>query len=256
MSRGRLEAQITIPTGGWTVAITITAIGGPYNVTVAAGTYYPTDLLTSLQTGLNAASGSDGSFTVTASWGEAGTGLVTIAHTVQTVSFTWTSTDLRDALGYEGDMAAASSHLAEHHSRGVWLPDCEMAAKYGPYDEGHIETDMGQTISPRGDVHSMLYTTRTFLPSVMWSHVTRTRARVRGEFYTAESFEQWWRDTQGGELSYFEPCAPVRLYWSADAGVYHTYRLTGRTSTTMERSVADWCGLFPIEIAGYRVPGT
>ena len=37
MARGRVEARITVPTGGWSVSLTITAIGGPYTVTVAAG---------------------------------------------------------------------------------------------------------------------------------------------------------------------------------------------------------------------------
>ena len=99
MARGRVEARITVPTGGWSVSLTITAIGGPYTVTVAAGNYFPTDLLSTLQTQLDAATGGDGAFTVSASWGEAGTGLVTIAHATQTFTLTWTSVpDGRPAL--------------------------------------------------------------------------------------------------------------------------------------------------------------
>ena len=66
MARGRVEARITVPTGGWSVSLTITAIGGPYTVTVAAGNYFPTDLLSTFQTQLDAATGGDGAFTVSA----------------------------------------------------------------------------------------------------------------------------------------------------------------------------------------------
>ncbi len=87
MSRGRLEAQLTVPVGGWDIALTITAIGA-FTVTVPAGNYYPTDLLATLKTQLDAASGGDGVFTVTGSFGEAGTGKVTISHTVETFTIT------------------------------------------------------------------------------------------------------------------------------------------------------------------------
>jgi len=173
------------------------------------------------------------------------------------VSVSWTDTDLRDVLGFTGNVSGATSHTGPGHARGPWLPDCPMAARYGPNDPGHIETDAGQTISPGGHVQTHVYNRRTRLPSVLWSHVTRPRARIAGETVVGESFEQWWRWCQGGELSYFEPGAEVRVVWDADnSGTYHTYRLIDRTSTEMQRAVQDWAYLYPIEIAGYRVPGT
>ena len=60
MARGRVEARITIPTGGWSVSVTITAIG-TFAVTIAAGNYFPTDLLTTFKTQLDAATGADSS---------------------------------------------------------------------------------------------------------------------------------------------------------------------------------------------------
>ena len=111
MARGRVEARITVPTGGWSVSLTITAIGGPYTVTIPAGNIFPTDLLSSFQTQLDAATGGDGAFTVSASWGESGTGFVTIAHATQTFTLTWTSTDLRDVLGFAGTLTPAARTL-------------------------------------------------------------------------------------------------------------------------------------------------
>ena len=89
MANGKLEARITFTTAQ-VMTVAITAIGGsPFTVTVAAGSYFPTALLTELQTQLDAASGADGAFTVSASIGESGTGLVTISHTVETITITW-----------------------------------------------------------------------------------------------------------------------------------------------------------------------
>lgn len=259
MTRGRLEAQITIPTGGWSVSVDITGIAGtPFVVTVAAGTYYPTDLLSTFKTQLDAADGTDGTFTVSGSFGESGTGLVTISHTVETFTITWTSTDLRDVLGFTGTLTpAALTFTGTKQCRGVWLPNAEIASAYGNTDEGHTETDQGSTESPRGDVKTLAYNTRQVLPQVRWSHVLKAFARIAAETTTGASFEQWWRYTQGGELSYFEVSAAVRLYWDASTSTYKTYRLSPRKGTQMERVVPDWDGLYDISLDRLvRVPGT
>jgi len=254
--RGRLEAYVTVPTGGWDFQVGISGIG-TFGLTVSEGTYLLSTLLSTVQGLLNGASGADGVFTVSGSFGEQGTGRVTISHTVQTFSITWLDTDLRDVLGFAGNLApVALTFTGTAHARGVWLPDCPMASRYGAADPGHTETDLSQTVSPLGDVKTLVYQSRVRLPSVRWSHVSRPRARIAGEVIVGESFEQWWRWCQGGELSYFEPGGKVLLYWDADAGTSHTYRLVGRNTTEMERAVEEWNYLYPIEITGYRVPGT
>jgi hypothetical protein len=131
-----------------------------------------------------------------------------------------------------------------------------MVSRYGPGDPGHVETDLSQTVSPTGDVKTLVYQARTRMPTMRWPTITRPRARIAGEALAGESFEQWWRWCQAGELSYFEPGAPVALYWDADGVSNHIYRLVGRTTTEMERSVEEWNFLYPVEITGYRVPGT
>lgn len=260
MTRGRLEAQITIPTGGWDGSLTVTAIGGPTTFTVAAGTYYPTDLLTTLKTTLDAVFGGDGAFTVTGSFGEAGTGFVTISHATQTFEINWTDLELQDVLGFNGfgDLTpAALSFVADSQCRGVWLPNAEIASAYGNADEGHTETDESSTVSPRGDVKTLSYSTRQVLPWCRWSHVLKAYARISAETTTGASFEQWWRYTQGGELSYFEVGSAVRLYWDASTSTYKTYRIPGRRGTEMPRVVDGWDGLYAIELNRLvRVPGT
>ena len=258
MARGRVEARITVPTGGWSVSLTITAIGGPYTVTVAAGNYFPTDLLSSFQTQLDAATGGDGAFTVSASWGESGTGFVTIAHATQTFTLTWTSTDLRDVLGFTGTLTpAALTSTGTLHARGVWLPDCEMDADRGT-DGGVYETDRATQVSPQGDVYGLVYNTRQRHDGFTWAHVTHPRAQISYETTTGASFEQWWRDTHSALRSYFPEAAPqLRIYYSADAGTYHTYREISRVDTEAPRTDATWRYLRTVRIGPlYRVPGT
>lgn len=258
MARGRVEARITIPTGGWSVSLTITAIGGPYTVTIPAGNIFPTDLLSSLQTQLDAATGGDGAFTVSASWGESGTGLVTIAHATQTFTIAWTSTDLRDVLGFAGSLSpAALTFTGTLHARGVWLPDCEMDVDRG-IDGGVYETDRATQVSPQGDVYGLVYNTRQRHDGFTWPHVSHPRAQITYETTTGESFEQWWRDTHSALRSYFPEAAPqLRVYYSADAGTYHTFREISRVDTDAPRADATWRYLRTVRIGPlYRVPGT
>ncbi len=253
--RGRLEAQITVPTGGWAISVTITAIG-TYTVTVPAGTYYPTDLLSTFKTQLDAANGGDGTFTVSGSFGESGSGLVTISHTVETFTITWSNTNIRDALGFTATLTpAALTFTGTRNAQGVWLPDCPMSAARGPNDPGYVLSDRTETISPRGDVNALKFQSRTILPPVRWSHVSKASAKVVSEVTVGESFEQWWRYTHNGELSYFAIAPPVRIIWDADvSATYHEFRLTGRNSTEMPRVVEDWDGLWTVEISGVKTP--
>ena len=256
MARGRVEARITIPTGGWSVSVTITAIG-TFAVTIAAGNYFPTDLLTTFKTQLDAATGADGVFTVSSSWGETGTGLVTISHTIQTFTLTWTSTDLRDVLGFTGTLTpAATSFAGTLHARGVWLPDCEQDVDRGT-DGGVYETDRGVMVSPLGDVSALVYNVRQRHDGFTWAHITHPRAQITYEVTTGESFEQWWRDTHGALRSYFESVPQLRIYFSADAGTYYTFREILRTDTSAPRFDAQWRYLRTVTIGPlYRVPGT
>ena len=257
MTAARIEWQATIPTGGYDVALTITAIGGPFTVTVPAGAYFLTDLLSTFKTLLDAASGADGVFTVSASLGQTGTGLVTISHTLQTFTLAWTDTELRDLFGFTGTLTpAALTFTGTRNARGAWLSGAESAFSYGNSDEGHTETDIGSTESPAGDIKGIGWTTRTVLPMALWSHVPVANARISGETTTGASFEQQWRWCQGGELAYFEILSAFRLYPDADSATYKTYRCA-RTSTEMPRVDPGWNGLYTIQLDRLvRVPGT
>lgn len=254
MSSGRLEAQITVPTGGWSASLSITGIGGPYAISFAAGaTYYPSTFVAALETALDAASGSDGDFTVSLNrTDDTGTGVVTIAHATQTFTLTSVSAALLDLLGFASDLTpAALSFAGTSGMRGLWLPDCPIDSPYGA-EAGHYEFDRSRSITPSGVVSSLVFAERRRHPAIRWSHVTRARARAAAESAPVRSFETWFRDTHGGACSYFVGSPLVRVYSdAADASPFATLYLDTPDGTAMERAAAPWNGLYPIEIGGY-----
>lgn len=258
MARGRVEARLTVPTGGWSVSLTVTTFAPPMVITIPAGNYFPTDLLATFKTQLDAAYVGDGAFTVSGSWGEAGTGLVTISHTVETFTVTWTSTDLRDVLGFTSTLTpAAATFTGTLHARGVWLPNCEMDIDRG-VDGGVYELDRTTSVSPQGDVYGMGYTTRQRHEGFTWPHITQPRAQITYEATTGESFERWWLDTHAATRSYFAEVAPqLRVYEDASTGTYLTYREIERANTAAPRFDSTWRYLRTVVIGPlYRVPGT
>jgi len=250
MSRGRLEAQITVPTGGWDAALVGTASA---TATTPAGTYTITSLCTSISSTWSTAT--TDTVTATASLGESGTQLITITSDAN-LEATWTDTDQRDVLGFTGTLTpAAMSFVASNGCQGVWLPDCELNSPYGPNDTGHLETDMAQLVSPDGIVWTAVNNTRTRIPSLTWAHITRARARSYAETGAITSFETFWNQTQtGSQLSYFLAGAPITLVWDADTAFsgtnITTYYMLWDGTTAMQKVDEGWAGLFRIEIPG------
>ena len=103
---GKLEARISIPSGGWAFAITDDVVSSQ-TVTIPNETFYHSsedslanDLAASIAAYINAVA-SD-TWTVTISAGEGGTGKYTISADGATCEITWTDTELRDLLGKRG----------------------------------------------------------------------------------------------------------------------------------------------------------
>lgn len=256
MSCGRLETYITVPTGGWTLTLTITAIGGPYTITLAAGEYTAATLLSALKTALDAATGADGAFSVTINVTDrTGTGIVTISHTLQTFTLVAGSTELLGLLGMAAMTPAALTFSGTRPMRGVWLPDSDISSTYGDGDQGDQEVDRGGSVSPGGQVRALVYGERTRQPWIRWANVSRARARTAAEAALGDSFQTWWMDTHGGRYTYFGGSPKVLVYSdSSDNTLLGTYRLTGRRSTEMVQAAPPWNGLWQVEISGYKVP--
>lgn len=249
--RGRLEAQI-YQASAW--APTATGTASAAATVSASSTRFPTDLLTAFATALSTAT--TDTVTVTGSWGESGTGLVTIASSAN-LAINWgAATDLRDLLGFTGNLSAATSHVATKATQGVWLPNCILAPERSTSDTGIYEAVMPQTVSPTGSTKTLSGSIRVRLPATTWSHVPKAYAiRSADSSGATMSFERFWYQTQYGGLSYFRPGAVVNVY--TDAGtptLLGDYKLLWANGTpNIERAVEGWDGLFRCWIEGYEV---
>lgn len=257
-TNGRVEAQITIPTGGWSFTMEVDGLVGSSVRTIAAGAYWPQDLAAEFASELEdgeAVLGGAGTYALGSTFTETGAGLLRVARAPSGTNFdvTWGSTDLRDALGFAGTISGDDEYLGTSVLGGIWLPHAILAAPRG-VDDGHTEMDRTVSVSPRGHVKALGYASRKRL-RVTWSHVLARYTLESQETTEGESFERWWLDTHGGRVSYFGRAPLCRLYWSANDAAYVELRLTEPMNTfNPERSDPSWIGLWPITIGGYVVP--
>lgn len=189
---GYVAAQITVPDD---VEIDVTTnAGGPTTVTITAGDYDDiADLVAQIQVDLIAQrSVTAGTWQV--SWSST-TGMVTIAVTNGTYSITFTSTQLRDLLGFTGNIAAQATSTGAAQARSVWMPGCTifMATRYLAAPP---VTDLLETQAPDGfcigHVGNYFYRHK----NVQWTHVPMARVHLADEVVVNESLERFMRDTQ------------------------------------------------------------
>jgi hypothetical protein len=192
MALPKLEGRITVPTGGWSVSVTDN--DGTFTATVAAGDYYltsTTSLLTTFKTALD--NGAGVTYTVTVNDADPnGTGKVTITPSAGNVAITWTSTGLRDALGFTGNLSAASSHTSANSSPHIWLPNTPRSAGIVPDGyQGRPVTDGTVTGSPTGTTKAIQYATR-YENTAEWRFLLGSKTWITWESTVNESFEKFW----------------------------------------------------------------
>lgn len=236
--RGRLEAQFTVPSGGWDIAVSLSG-GGSGTATITAGDYFLTDFLTEIATRITAVISTENCYVNLSKSEASGTGKVTLTAEGSNLAVTWTDTEVRDILGFTGNLSAAVTYVATNHAMHVWLPDCSMFAPYGLNDPGMEESDVRQAETPAGDVFTIYGQRKTVLNGLRWDAISHARARIAGESVSGESFQQFYRDSLLGERAWNQPGPQVRLYWDSDASDYDTYRLSGGLKTFEPRQFAD-----------------
>lgn len=239
---GLLEARITVPTGGWDVSANAGA--GAFTATVPAGSYFVVDLAYELEDVLNAGAGGTWTFTDGCNPDLAtATGKLTIACGA-TFSITWTDTELRDILGFAGNIvSAATPQTGTSQMLGVWLPGCP---KMTPYGDGIWDTqsDMVQSLGPsNGAVKTLQGNAFEMLEGVSWSHVANAKAvgaTVVG------SWQHFWKAISTSLYSYITPGNLVRFTWTA--GVSNHVHLVVPASSSIQPVVSGWTGLYKVEI--------
>lgn len=261
---GRVEALITVPTGG--VAISATnGLGGPTTVTVPAASYYWTSnfyiasLIDTLQTQLNASrpNGWTVTFNVT-------TGLVTINCSSTPWSITWTSTDLRNLLGFASNIVAVSAaQTGTKQARGLWRPDSPLDLQGDPAMAPYA-TDLRSMRTPRGLVLSIVGNRMFRHRGLVWAAVPRNRYRSNQADIDGAAWETFVCDTQIAQVaptgfsvtSLFRPGARVQIFDHAGIKLGQDFAglgisgwfMQGLADVDAKKASEGWTGLWRVEI--------
>jgi len=251
---GRLEARITVPTGGWAVSYTDT--NGTATATVPAGNYYPLELAAELQAQIRALAGGIGDgMLISISDGESGTGRCQILPgSGGSGPLNWTSTDLRDALGFAGNISADDfanqNNTGTKHCRGLWLPGVSKYSMYGDGANGTLVTDFRATVGPTGVTDSAFGNKHRRHIGVRWVGVPAARAMAHHESsVTNESFESFFLDVATSRVSYISVGTYVRLVWDADVdGTYAVGRLLWPATFDVPQMTRGWTGRYVVDM--------
>lgn len=247
-TRGRLEGRITIPSGGYNGTIDDSGGAGAAAWSVAAGTYYlnspgsiGSSLIDALSTALNTAAPTD-TITVSISASETGTGKVTITSTGST-AIVWTSTALRDLLGFTGNLPAGTSWTGSAQARHLWLPNCAYKAPnaVGTW-RGWRESDSRSVENAAGYGFNIMGQEKE-VNALSWNAVGRHLVWEANATTENASWERFCRDAIWGVASWGTPGGPLRFYPDAgDSSVYVTYRAQNVADIKPEPLVPDYAG--------------
>ena len=246
--QGRLEARLAF-SANQTGTVTDSA-GGPAAWTVTAGNYYQHELVSAFQTSVRAATGTIAdNFTATISDGEGGTGRVTLTNTATPWSLVFTTTALRDAIGFSANISNVSTAQTGTHARGLWLPG--NPAKFSMYGDGAggtIETDIRHLVSGTGVTTTLMGNKRRVHKNIAWTGVPNNRALAHFESVTNESFESFFLDVATGRVSTYIPVGTyIRHVWDADVdGTYAVGRLLWPDTFDLEQYVLGFVGRFNV----------
>ncbi len=256
MSSGKLEARITVPTGGWD-----TTVGG-VTKTIPAGTYYLSSPGSGARDLLDEVAFQFGASSVAGSFGENGTGLVTIQFSGAT-AITWIDTDLRDLLGFTGDLSAATSHVGTKHARGIWIPQQPpLRLNAGGHWRGLREGDYRSASNPAGYVWAVMGQERVVMELLVWSGITQQKVWIENESnsgYVNQSLERFWRDGIWGTTTAWGTAGgPIRFYPSAALDTdYGTYKILDSARFEPEPHNMGWVGLWKWQMPKMvMVPGS
>jgi hypothetical protein len=140
-----------------------------------------------------------------------------VTKSATTFSLAWTSTNLRDLLGFTADISSANSpQTGTKQARGLWRPDCPLSLAKSTTKMAPIITDRKTTIGPTGATYSHKGTKRYEQASAKWSLVEKQYIEESSATYANASLEQFLKDTQWGEgHSWFAVGSLIQIYDNA-----------------------------------------
>lgn len=243
MALPKLEGMFTIPTGGYTFSIN--EGGGAQAVTIPAGQYFLTSgvsggnsLLTEIGNQATAVGGLAGTYTLSVSDTDgSATGKVTISCSGATpTAFTWTSTALRDWIGFSGSESVGATTVGDNHAERLWLPNVRRAMpRTSDASTGLRVSDYTITVAPNGVSKRLAYNKR-FVGDLTFNYLDGKKTKLEFETVVNESLETFWIDViYAGHA--------VRYY--TDRSVDSTYLewvLTGGHEFVPDPAVPGWVG--------------
>ena len=249
---GRLEALHTFAAN---VTFDVTDNFGTYTVTVTAGTYYLVALVAAIAAQLHVA-------TITVSDGEGppstATGCTTMTNGgVSTFSVTWTSTGLRDALGFTANITTQTSVTSTNACPGLWLPGIAKYSRHGDADAGTLSTTFRQTEGPTGQVYSLAGSNKRVRNGILWTGVPGQRVRPHLATYTNETLEEFLGNTQyqtGTYASLFTAGSSIRIYDDADVdGTYTAGKFKFGREFDPDTMIEGWTQRYRIVMPQFTV---
>ncbi len=251
-TNGKLEAQITIPTGGWGVDILETGGGENVVVTIPAGLYFQSSdggagdsIFQTFEDLLNA-SALLATYVVTLAAGESGTGKYTLTASgggITEVEWNWVGgdTELRDLLGFAANLTGSLAYTGTLQAQALWLPDYPFdSLNGGPLWSGWWETDQKNRENANGNAFSIIGRKKQ-INSVNWNFASRAKCWAINEVTVNESFEQFLLDGVWAGAAWGTSAGPVRFYGDADDdATFATYAAFGLENWRPDQVRPGW----------------
>lgn len=254
---GFLEARLTLSSALTFQVLDNTMGGTPATATVPAGNYYPTQLVAEMEAQANAVSGGSWDFDVmldASIYSTAERGRVRIGSSDDPWSITWTSTTLRDAVGFSANISGATVEQdGPKRPRGLWLPGIEHRfSRYGHLgstaEKGDLITDYRATVGPTGTVHAIYSTQHRRHRGIRWDGVPSNRAKQHHEAVVNESFEAFALDCMTNRFALIPVNPYVKLYWTTTTGPTTVGRLLWPAVFELQTLITGWSGRYVVSL--------
>lgn len=182
--------------------------------------------------------GPGGTWTVTVDdTTDSATGKVTIARS-SNYTATWTSTTLRDALGFTTNLSTAgtSSFTGTNAAKYLFLPNVGRSGILSPESStGAIETDHTIAIAPDGTLYALAYSSRTY-DSLEFRLLKGSKTWSTFATITNEALQQFYSDVIARALR-------VRFYADrSDDTTFRTWRVEDAGHFDPRPVREDWVG--------------
>ena len=178
-------------------------------------------------------------------------GKVTISCSGAATTATWTSTTIRDLLGFTANLGSGTTWTGDNHAKYLFLPNCGRSGVLSPQaSDGAIEADHTLSISPEGTTYGLAYSKRyrdtlelrTLKGSKVWNSLDVTTNEAFEQFYTNvislalrvrfhadRSVDATFRTWVVEDAGHFDPM-PVREDWTDSASSLWAIRYMVRKS--------------------------